>query len=162
MSKIYADVDKRKYTHNRHFAQAYKRKNPDADVRILHLAKIKQNEVEYEVTAPKGAVAYALVTQAKHEQVMSTPSMFDLWILAGFDSRDYDTHRLSVDGTQGLFRIRIKNQAVKDRLESWKAAGHIVDWLYYNHQEYDVDGNPTDTTIKEFLSGNADWESEVV
>ena len=154
MSKIYAELSKRKYTPNEHQARAYKRKHPNANISILHLAKIKQADVQHEQSAPRGVLAWAIITNTNYDLVKENESQWNTFLNTGFDSRDYDTHRLSLDGSQGLFRLWIRNQNVLDRLNTWVGSGRLVAFYPYNHQEEDH----SDTTIKQFLRGNIEWE----
>ena len=160
MNKIYADLDKKKYTPHADFAKAYILRNPDANVMEFQLAQVKWVNVAPDPPEPKGKIIFAIVSRTVWEGL--TEAQRDTFNLA-FDPQPFDfERRVSLDGTQALFRARIKTQAQKDKLDNWVSQGFLVAWYPYNHLEFDGNGNPTDITIKEFLSGNADWESPEV
>jgi hypothetical protein len=123
------------------------------------MAKIRPRDVAPIPVGDPKVIAWAIVTNDTWDTIMETPNQLRLWELAGFDLREFNERRVSLDGTKALFRIDIYRQVVKDRLDTWVTGGFIEAYYPYNHQEFDGNGNPTDTTILEFLSGNPDWES---
>lgn len=161
MSKIWASGPKRLYTPYESVAIDYQNKTGEKLIE-LNMAKIYPSDVAPPPEGDPQLLVWAIMDRTTWETVMSTPAQLDLWLRAGFDDEDFDVHRNSVDGTQAIFRTDAYRQIVKDRLDQWVTAGYFEAYYPYYHQEFNEDGDPTDTTIKEFLSGNPDWESEEV
>lgn len=155
--RIYADVERRQFTFDSELALAYQAKT-DRNVTILHLAKVRREDVPPPVVIDRGRLAYVILTEAQHDSIMTISARATKWAKLQGDLRPFEDHRLSLDGTKGLFRVRIK-EGYEDDLNQFVSGGHIEAWYEYFHQEFDENGNPTDTTIKDFLSGNPDWES---
>lgn len=161
MSNIFASIKKRLYTPYESVAIDYMKKTGDKVIE-LQMAKIRPRDVAPISTRNPRKKVWAIMARTTWETVMGNDNQFRLWGLAGFDYEDFEVHRNSVDGTKAIFRTDIYKQAVKDRLDQWVNAGYLEAYYPYNHQEFNEDGDPTDITIKEFLSGNPDWESEEV
>ena len=159
MSEIYADVKKRLYTKYESVARWYVEKTNNKVIQ-LNMSRIKPGDVAPLPPPDKGKIVFAVVNRTTWEGF--TDAQRDLFNVA-FDPQPFDfSRRVSLDGTQALFRTRVKTQAHIDKLDQWTSQGFLVAWYPYTHLEIDEDGNPTDTTIKEFLSGNSDWETPEV
>jgi hypothetical protein len=160
MSKIFASIKKRLYTPYESVAIDYQKKTGDKVIE-LNMAKIRPKDVAPIPTKNPKIIVWAIMDRTTWETVMGNENQFHLWGMAGFDNEDFDVHRTSVDGTKAIFRTDIYYQVVKDRLDDWVDAGYFEAYYPYNHQEFNQDGDPVDTTIKEFLSGNPEWEAEM-
>lgn len=154
--RIYADLISRRAVTDPEIAKAYALKT-GRKITVLYLKHIKREEVAEYIPAPvdKGKKIFCIFTRARWQQIQN--NQLDQWQLYNFDSMDFDLHRTSLDGNMALFENHIKTQAAIDKLNQWKAQGVLVDWFYYDHQEFDQDGNPTDTNILDFLNGNVEW-----
>lgn len=146
--RIYADVNKRRYTFDEEVALAYQEKTGNT-ITVLYPAKIERKDV---VTPPfKGRPAYVILTQAQWDSLRVSAAKMNKWVLLGGDFRPWDEHRLSLNGTKGLFRVNVKD-AWADDLDGLVSAGHITAWYYLNPSE-------GETGIIEFVTGNPEWDS---